>query len=184
MGNNCCSHLSKEQSESVHRSITMKLGGEDEDAYLDNVVDLPMRIYALHSVELGKITFLRTASDLVATNRVRNSPRPNLAQLRFQMPQTTNQVLLEVMSTLPPFQHDETSTRGDILGPYEYISTGCVYDGEWMNGRRFGRGVQVALDGSTYEGHWHNDMHDGRGRMIHQDGDWYEGDWVRDKITG
>jgi len=40
-----------------------------------------------------------------------------------------------------------------------------VYEGQWVQGRRHGNGVQTWEDGSRYEGEWVNDRMHGNGKM-------------------
>ena len=49
----------------------------------------------------------------------------------------------------------------------------AVYEGQWLKGKRHGRGKQQWSDGSIYEGYWFDDKANGRGRLIHADGDSY-----------
>ncbi|KAL4508042.1 hypothetical protein ABPG72_021415 [Tetrahymena utriculariae] len=69
------------------------------------------------------------------------------------------------------------------LGPYQF-DNGSVYEGQWKNGQRHGRGVQYWSDGSVYEGYWRNNMAQGKGRLIHSDGDVFIGRWKEDKANG
>ena len=50
--------------------------------------------------------------------------------------------------------------------------------------KRFGRGIQLWIDGSRYEGYWVNDKANIKGKLKHNDGDIYEGEWVDDKAEG
>ena len=62
----------------------------------------------------------------------------------------------------------------------------AIFYGEWSNidNERYGRGIQIWMDGSKYEGYWKNDKANVRGKLIHADGDIYEGEWVDDKAEG
>ena len=88
-------------------------------------------------------------------------------------------------------QYEEADLVRSTLGsktkkklPPIHLKIGAVYDGEWMNGRRFGFGVQTWPDGSRYEGMWENDKANGQGKLTHADGDVYEGEWKDDKANG
>ncbi|EGR30444.1 IQ calmodulin-binding motif family protein, putative [Ichthyophthirius multifiliis] len=70
------------------------------------------------------------------------------------------------------------------LPPYIFKITKAVYKGQWLNGKRHGRGIQFWQDGSVYQGEWENDKANGNGRLIHADGDYYEGQWIDDKAQG
>ncbi|KAH3745500.1 2-isopropylmalate synthase [Pelomyxa schiedti] len=61
---------------------------------------------------------------------------------------------------------------------------GRVYDGQWKAGLRHGRGRMVYPDGSVYSGQWKADMRDGRGLFRHPSGDVYSGEYRADKRDG
>lgn len=67
-----------------------------------------------------------------------------------------------------------------FLAPHEF-ENGAIYEGQWKEGSRHGRGVQSWPDGSYYEGYWRNNQANGKGRLVHADGDTYMGDWYNDK---
>ena len=64
------------------------------------------------------------------------------------------------------------------------LTSGAIYEGEWLNGAREGYGKQDWPDGSQYEGEWKNGTASGKGKLLHADGDIYEGDWGNDKANG
>ncbi|KUF94307.1 NPP1 protein [Phytophthora nicotianae] len=54
-----------------------------------------------------------------------------------------------------------------------------VYDGEWVNNERSGRGTLILVNGDRYEGHWLNDKKEGPGRYFYKaTRKMYEGEWV------
>jgi hypothetical protein len=59
--------------------------------------------------------------------------------------------------------------------------SGEIYEGEWFNGNRNGRGIVVYADGLMYEGTWLKGKEHGKGDLMLMDrtvlysGDWYEG---------
>mmetsp|Transcript_6462 Transcript_6462/g.6021 ORF Transcript_6462/g.6021 Transcript_6462/m.6021 type:complete len:188 (+) Transcript_6462:162-725(+) len=84
------------------------------------------------------------------------------------------------------YDQDDKFDENDLIdrGPYE-LDNGAIYRGQWSReGLRYGRGVQIWVDGSKYEGYWRSDMANGIGRLIHADGDVYEGEWCNDKAHG
>jgi len=64
------------------------------------------------------------------------------------------------------------------------ISPGVIYEGELIDGKRIGKGVQKWVDGTIYEGEWKEDKANGKGKLIHREGDTYEGEWTNDKANG
>jgi hypothetical protein len=45
-----------------------------------------------------------------------------------------------------------------------------VYDGEWKDGLKNGRGKNTFPDGSVYDGEWKDDKQNGRGKHTFADG--------------
>lgn len=67
---------------------------------------------------------------------------------------------------------------------HHFIHTREVYQGQWVDGKRHGRGDQSWADGSVYQGNWANDKRNGRGRYISSDGSVYEGQWRHNMFHG
>jgi hypothetical protein len=59
-----------------------------------------------------------------------------------------------------------------------------LYEGEWINGIKEGRGIYRYTDGRYYEGEWKNDKKEGHGIYRYTDGRYYEGEWKNDKKEG
>lgn len=48
-------------------------------------------------------------------------------------------------------------------------ANGDFYRGEWVNGKKEGRGLQIYQElGTQYEGEWQNDQPDGNGKITEQ----------------
>ena len=45
-------------------------------------------------------------------------------------------------------------------------------------------GTTKYTNGDVYEGQWHNDLKEGKGKMIRVNGEVYEGDWKNGKMHG
>ena len=57
----------------------------------------------------------------------------------------------------PPPNLDENSPLVRIKkGPVQ-LDSGAVYEGEWLNGKRDGKGVLIQMDGSRFEGDFSDD---------------------------
>jgi hypothetical protein len=54
---------------------------------------------------------------------------------------------------------------------------GEIYEGMWKNGKRNGFGKQVYVNGKVYEGEWSENYENGFGKLIYPDGNVYEGIW-------
>jgi hypothetical protein len=84
---------------------------------------------------------------------------------------------------MPPFpfkdytypQQEVTELENRYFQNQILLENGAVYVGEWANGKKNGKGIQVWKDGSIYEGFWLNDKAEGKGRLYHVNGDIYEG---------
>eukprot|EP00118_Oscarella_pearsei_P000853 m.5968 g.5968 ORF g.5968 m.5968 type:complete len:926 (+) comp14594_c0_seq1:56-2833(+) len=59
-----------------------------------------------------------------------------------------------------------------------------LYEGEYVNGRRHGRGTQTWADGSLYEGDYENGKRHGNGIHKWKNGERYEGSYVEDTRHG
>lgn len=93
------------------------------------------------------------------------------------MPDYSNPVTRATEQRLGPFVWDDVENFEKPLrdkGPFE-LNNGAVYQGQWHDALREGRGTQIWVDGSKYVGYWKNDQGNGRGRLVHSDGDVYEG---------
>ena len=61
---------------------------------------------------------------------------------------------------------------------------GKVYKGEFLDGKRHGRGSISYPDGSTYDGEWLDDLRHGQGVYRYADGTQYQGNWVQGNRNG
>ena len=52
-----------------------------------------------------------------------------------------------------------------------YLSN--IYLGQWVNGKKNGKGIQLGVDNSCYYGEWKNGVADGEGVLVHDNGDRY-----------
>ena len=70
----------------------------------------------------------------------------------------------------------------DGVGKMVY-GNNIIYDGEWKNGNRQGRGI-INYNGNTYVGQWTYDIINGNGKMTFSNGDIYEGEWRDGEVHG
>ena len=61
---------------------------------------------------------------------------------------------------------------------------GCVYEGEWEEGRQTGNGHKYWPDGNFYEGAFVNGLMEGNGKLEFEDGNLYEGEFSKDMLNG
>ena len=63
-------------------------------------------------------------------------------------------------------------------------STGDIYEGEMLRGKRHGRGLYTWTTGNSFQGQWQAGRRLGRGVFKWFSGDVYEGEWRDDKQNG
>ena len=64
-----------------------------------------------------------------------------------------------------------------------------MYEGEWKNDRKHGRGIYVwgegtEFDGDIFEGEFEDGLRSGKGTYTWKDGRKYVGQWEKDKQNG
>ena len=68
--------------------------------------------------------------------------------------------------------------------PCVYFENGISYEGEWLEFKRHGQGIQKFPCGIIYQGQWNQDKAHGQGILLHPNGDKYSGQWFEDKAEG
>ena len=63
-------------------------------------------------------------------------------------------------------------------------NNGDIYNGEWINDKIEGKGIMKYNNGDIYEGEWIKDIREGKGKMKYNNGDFYNGDWINNKKEG
>lgn len=59
-----------------------------------------------------------------------------------------------------------------------------VYQGEYLRGKRHGKGKFTWVNGEEFEGEWKNGKKNGFGIWKSPKGDYYEGEWVENRQNG
>jgi|ERR1712232_214054 len=81
------------------------------------------------------------------------------------------------------WRDDQVHGRGSFeWGAGEF--TGDKYEGEFVEGKRVGKGTYLAANGARYDGEWSADVLHGRGIYLWPTGDKYDGEWKFNKIDG
>ena len=67
----------------------------------------------------------------------------------------------------------------------EYVGTGDVYVGDFLDGKRSGRGRYfTAADNTIYDGEWSNDRRQGEGTILNALGEISSGEFRADHMEG
>ena len=61
---------------------------------------------------------------------------------------------------------------------------GDIYEGNFINDLKEGKGEMEYNNGDKYNGIWKDDKREGKGKLIYSNGDIYNGDWKNDKKEG
>ena len=70
------------------------------------------------------------------------------------------------------------------MGVYNYAVNGRKFTGEFVNGKRNGRGLMEWKNGTKYFGEWNDDNRHGRGVLMYFDGGVYSGQWRNGMFHG
>ena len=71
-----------------------------------------------------------------------------------------------------------------LYGIYNNYEKKISYEGEWLNNRKDGIGIELYQDGSKYMGEHKNGMRQGLGTYNWSDGSMYEGEWKLNLMDG
>ena len=63
------------------------------------------------------------------------------------------------------------------IGVMMYFS-GRLFEGDWQNDTKFGRGFELYPNGNAYEGYFVNGKPEGFGTYIWYNGEIYDGEWI------
>ncbi|KAJ9529621.1 hypothetical protein QJQ45_014395 [Haematococcus lacustris] len=69
-------------------------------------------------------------------------------------------------------------------GKYTWGVSGAVYEGQYLDNKKQGKGRMTYPDKSVYEGDWVADLHEGTGRYVYGNGDLYHGSFKAGKRHG
>ena len=71
-----------------------------------------------------------------------------------------------------------------LYGIYYNSEKQITYEGEWLNNRKDGIGIEIYKDGSKYLGEHKNGLKQGVGTYYWKDGSIYEGEWKNNLMDG
>ena len=77
------------------------------------------------------------------------------------------------------------SDRKNQQGRMQYADTGDIYVGDFIDGKRSGRGRYFCeADETIYDGEWSNDRRQGEGTILNQKGEIASGEFRADQMEG
>ncbi len=77
-----------------------------------------------------------------------------------------------------------TNSKHGVKITYKDGYSHTIYEGEWKDDKRNGRGKLTWANGDVYEGDFKNDKRNGRGKETYDNGDFYEGEFKNGKVHG
>ena len=75
-------------------------------------------------------------------------------------------------------------SNDDMTTGVQTFDNGDVYTGEFLDGKKHGKGVLKTLSNRTYEGGWENDLPHGYGVNIFPNGKVYKGEYKKGRPFG
>ena len=82
------------------------------------------------------------------------------------------------------YKGDSKNNFTGLYGIYYNYDKGITYEGEWLNNRKDGIGIEIYKDGSKYMGEHKNGVKQGLGTYFWSDGSKYEGEWKYNLMDG
>jgi len=81
---------------------------------------------------------------------------------------------------------NETTNKGYGIGIVETNQPDWngVYQGEWLNNKRYGKGFMTWNNNTKYDGGWVDNLMQGNGLMKWEDGSYYDGNWEKGVRSG
>ena len=114
----------------------------------------------------------------------------NQPQSRPSTPQANNQSPSSVQRQIKSLKYDNSIYKGetvndepDGIGQITYFN-GNKFEGNFVNGKREGRGIFTWKDGDVYSGYYKNNEVQGFGRYEHVTGELYIGEFKNGKMEG
>ena len=82
------------------------------------------------------------------------------------------------------YKGDSKNNFTGLYGIYYNYDKEITYEGEWLNNRKDGIGIETYKDGSKYIGEHKNGVKQGLGTYLWSDGSKYEGEWKYNLMDG
>ena len=166
------------------------IGNKEPDLNTERLNELSQKFKSSPKLLKHIITIQSKLRGMFLRNQIKNETRhkkfmPNDSSYKYTIVNSnkiTEEDLRRLFQQYPPLNDGVPVITKQTV---EYENKAIFY-GEWstINNLRYGRGIQIWLDGSKYEGYWKNDKANEKGKLTHADGDIYEGQWLDDKAQG
>ena len=93
------------------------------------------------------------------------------------IPSDAIKVLIDAVETIENLPNRKRKADG-----YDRVknSKGDVYEGDFINYKKNGKGKIISIDGIVYEGDWKDDLIHGIGKFTDNNGNMYEGEFQDD----
>jgi len=126
-------------------------------------------------------------STQIAPGNLASSLRYTIADSLIRDRAKNHEILLSNLHSHRSFHYGE-SPPNVVDHPLHYEDDGSLYLGQWLDGKKHGRGVWLRRlskgNAYFYEGHWSEGKREGLGRVIVNNGGIYEGMWKADHKHG
>ena len=78
----------------------------------------------------------------------------------------------------------ERNSFGRFHGHGSYATSRGDYEGNWVDGRKSGKGTYTWKNGDKYIGEWKSNKRNGKGDMFYSNGNIFKGNWLANKTRG
>ncbi|CAK94979.1 unnamed protein product (macronuclear) [Paramecium tetraurelia] len=159
------------------------------------IQQLIQKIYSKNYRIMGNACRCNQHSDII--NEEQESNNPEVYQAKTEKPEDDKCDQQQQLSKwrniqeddnlpLPEFREEvaKSNNGSRIQLPPVTMKSGNIYEGEWLNQQKDGKGKFTWKDGSYFEGDFVQDKAMGIGKLVHVNGDSYEGEWKNDMAHG
>jgi len=133
------------------------------------------------------VTEISSSSDLSSSNKtaLQSSVQatPVNAQLKTTNPSVESNFRKHIYPDGGVYEGDYEDDKKNGKGKYTW-SDGGVYEGDYKDDKMNGKGKFTWPDGGVYEGDFKDEKMNGKGKLTYSDGRVYDGDWKDDKRNG
>ena len=95
-----------------------------------------------------------------------------------------NYCIFENKSKFYTYKGETKKNFTGLYGIYHNYKQGIIYEGEWLNNRKDGIGIEFYKDGYKFQGDYKNGLKHGIGTYFWEDGSMYQGEWKYNLMDG